>query len=109
MRVRRIINRLPLENLIMALTFGFGTIALWLAWRGCLVYIPNDQYFGILLTLHSTLSRRWPLATLGLGMVVLTRTSEVLIGIVPCVVYLHDLGIGRRTQNRWQFLPQRWP
>ncbi len=42
-------------------------------------------------------------------MVVLTRTSEVLIGIVPLVVYLHDLGIGRRTQDQWRFLPQRWP
>ncbi len=42
-------------------------------------------------------------------MVVLTRTSDALIGIVPLVVYLHDLGIGRRTQNQWHLLPQRWP
>jgi hypothetical protein len=110
MRVRRIINRLPLENLIMALTFGFGTIALWLCLGGDVWFTSQTiSIFGILLTLHSTLSRRWPLATLGLGMVVLTRTSEVLIGIVPFVVYLHDLGIGRRTQDRWHFLPQRWP
>ncbi len=110
MRVRRITNRLPLENLLIAITFGYGTIALWLCLGGDVWFTSQTiSIFGIMITLHSTLSRRWPLATLGVGMVVLTRTSEVLIGIVPFIVYLHDLGIGRRTQDHWHFLPQRWP
>ena len=110
MRVWRITNRLALENLILALTFGFGTIALWLCLGGKVWFtVQTISVFGILLTLHSTLSRRWPLATLGVGMVMLTRTSDALIGIVPLIVYLHDLGIGRRMQGRWHFLPQRWP
>ncbi len=110
MRVRRITNRTPLENLIIAITFGFGTIALWLCLGGRIWFtVQTISIFGIMITLHSTLSRRWPLATLGVGMVMLTRTSEVLIGIVPLIVYLHDLGVGRRIQRQWHFLPQRWP
>lgn len=110
MRVRRITNRLALENLILALTFGFGTIALWLCLGGDVWFTSQTiSIFGILLTLHSTLSRRWILATSGAGMVVLTRTSELLIGIVPLVVYLHDLGIGCRVEGQWRFLPRRWP
>lgn len=110
MRVRRITNRTPLENLILAITFGFGTNALWLCLGGSVWFtIQTISIFGIMITLHSTLSRRWPLATLGVGMVMLTRTPEALIGIVPLVVYLHDLGVGRRVQSRWHFLPQRWP
>jgi hypothetical protein len=110
MRVQRITKRLPLENLIIAVTFGFGTIALWLCVGGEVWFTAQTiSTFGIMLTLHSTLSRRWPLATLSVGMVLLTRTSEALIGIVPLIIYLHDLGIGSRTQNQWHFLPQRWP
>jgi hypothetical protein len=110
MRVRRITNRATLENLIIAITFGFGTIALWLCLGGRVwLTVQTISIFGIMITLHSTLSRRWPLATLGVGMVMLTRTSEALIGIVPLIVYLHDLGIGRRIQHQWHFLPQRWP
>lgn len=110
MRVRRITIRTSFENLIMALTFGFGTIALWLCLGGQEWFISQTiSIFGIMITLHSTLSRQWLLATLGVGMVVLTRTSEALIGIIPLIVYLHDLGVGRRVQRRWYFLPQRWP
>ncbi len=110
MRVRSITTRTPLENLILAITFGFGTIALWLCLGGRVWFTAQTiSIFGIMITLHSTLSRRWPLATLGVGMVMLTRTSEVLIGIVPLIVYLHDLGVGRRVQQQWHFLPQRWP
>jgi hypothetical protein len=110
MRVRRITNRTSLENLIIAITFGFGTIALWLCLGGRIWFtVQTISIFGIMITLHSTLSRRWPLATLGVGMVMLTRTSEVLIGIVPLIVYLHDLGVRRRIQRQWHFLPQRWP
>ena len=110
MRVRRITYRTPLENLIIAITFGFGTIALWLCLGGRVwMTVQTISIFGIMITLHSTLSRRWPLAALGIGMVMLTRTSEALIGIVPLIVYLHDLGVGRRIQNQWHFLPQHWP
>ncbi|GAC1343700.1 MAG: hypothetical protein NVSMB27_03830 [Ktedonobacteraceae bacterium] len=110
MRVRRITTRTPLENLLLAMTFGFGTIALWLCLGGRVWFTSQTiSIFGILFTLHSTLSRRWPLATLGVGMVMLTRTSEALIGIVPLIVYLHDAGVGRRIQQQWHFLPQRWP
>src|SRR5216110_2883038 len=110
MRIHRITNRTPLENLIFAITFGFGTIALWLCLGGTVWFtVQTISIFGIMIALHSTLSKRWPLATLGIGMVLLTRTSEALIGIVPFVVYLHDLGVGRRIQQRWHILPQRWP
>ncbi|GHO85590.1 hypothetical protein [Dictyobacter formicarum] len=110
MRVRCITNRTPIENLIIAITFGFGTIALWLCLGGRIWFTAQTiSVFGIMFTLHSTLSRRWPLATLGVGMVMLTRVPEALIGIVPLVVYLHDLGIGRRVQQQWHFLPRRWP
>ncbi len=48
MRVRRITNRLPLENLIMALTFGFGTIALWLCLGGKVWFtVQTISIFGI--------------------------------------------------------------
>lgn len=110
MRVRGITNRQPLENRIIALTFGFGTIALWLCLAGKVWFtVQTISVFGIMLTLHSTLSRRWPLATLGVGIVMLTRTSDALIGFAPLIVYLHDLGIGRRTEGKWHLLPQHWP
>lgn len=110
MRAHGITKRTLLENLILAITFGFGTIALWMSLGGEVWFTAQViSIFGILITLHSALSRRWPLATLGVGMVMLTRTSEVLIGIVPLVVYLHDLGVGRRIQQHWHVLPQRWP
>ncbi len=110
MRVRRITKRTPLENWLIAITFGFGTIALWLCLGGQVwLTIQTISISGIIFTLHSTLSRRWPLATLGVGIVVLTRTSEALIGFVPLIVYLHDLGVGRRVQQQWHFLPQHWP
>src|ERR1019366_3806126 len=77
MRVLRITKRLSIENLIMAVTFGFGTIALWLCIGGDVWFTSQTiSITGIMLTLHSTLSRRWPLATLSVGIVLLTRTSE---------------------------------
>ena len=110
MRVRHITHRTSLENLLMALTFGFGTIALWLSLGGKVWFTAQIiDILGIMIILHSTLSRRWSLATLGVGIVMLTRTSDVLVGLIPLVVYLHDLGVGRRNQNQWHFLPQRWP
>ncbi len=110
MRVHRITIRTSLENLIIALTFGFGTVALWLCLGGAAWFTSQTiSVFGTMITLHSTLSKRWSLATLGLGIVLLTRTSEVLIGIIPFVVYLHDLGVRRGFQHQRQFLPQRWP
>jgi hypothetical protein len=110
LRVRRITSRTPLENLIIALTFGFGTIALWLSLGGAVWFTAQIiSTFGIMITLHSTFSKRWSLATLGVGIVLLTRTSEVLIGIVPLVAYLRDLGMGRRVQQQWHFLPRYRP
>lgn len=110
MRVRHITTRTPLENGIIALAFGFGTIALWLGLDGKVWFtIQTISICGIIFTLHSTLCRRWSLATLGVGLVALTRTSDALIALVPLVVYLHDLGVGRRIQSRWQLLPERWP
>lgn len=110
MRHRQIISRTPLENGIITLTFGFGTIALWLCLGGRVWFTAQTiSTFGIMITLHATLSRRWWLATLGVGIVALTRTSEVLIGVIPLVVYLRNLGIGRRMQKRRVLLPGRWP
>ncbi|GLV56949.1 hypothetical protein KDH_37880 [Dictyobacter sp. S3.2.2.5] len=110
MRIRNITHRRPFENFIIAITFGFGTIALWLCLGGQIWFTAQTvSVFYILLTLHGTLSRRWPLATLSVGLVLLTRVPEVLIGIVPLIVYLHDLGIGRRVQQQWYFLPRYWP
>lgn len=110
MRVRCITRRSVLENGIIALTFGFGTVALWLGLGGDVWFTAQIvSTFGIMLMLHSTLSRRWPLATLGAAIVLLSRSSEVLIGLVPLVVYLHDLGVGRREQKRLRIFPQRWP
>lgn len=110
MRVRQITRRTPLENAILALTFGFGTIALWLALGGRVWFtLQVVSVFGIFITLHSTLSRHWPLATLGLGIVVLSRTSDALVGLFPLVVYLYDLGVGQRVQNKRRWWPQRWP
>src|ERR1700730_15340353 len=81
MRVRRITTRTPLENLLLALTFGFGTIALWLCLGGRVWFTAQTiSICGIMITLHSTLSRRWPLATLGVGMVKLTRKAHEMIG-----------------------------
>lgn len=110
MRSRQIISRTSLENGILALIFGFGTIALWLCLGGRVWFTAQTMsIFGIMLTLHGTLSRRWWLATLGVGIVALTRTSEVLIGVIPLVVSLRDLGVGRCAQNRRFFLPGHWP
>jgi hypothetical protein len=110
MRVRALTQRTPLENGILAITFGFGTIALWLCLGGAVWYTAQVvSVFGIMITLHGTLTKRWPLAALGVGMVLLTRTSEVLIGIVPLIVYLEDLGVGRRLRDKALLLPNRWP
>jgi hypothetical protein len=110
MRVRSITNRTMLENVIISITFGFGTIALWLCLGGNVWFTGQTiSVTGIMVTLYGALSRRWFLASLGVGVVMLTRTSEALIALVPLVVYLRDLGIGRRIQQKWQLLPQRWP
>lgn len=110
MRAHRITSRTVLENGIMALTFGFGTIALWLSLGGKVWFTAQIiSTFGIMFMLHCTLSRRWFLATLGVAIVLLSRSSEVFVGLVPLVVYLHDLGVGRREQKHPRVLPQRWP
>ncbi|MFC8718968.1 hypothetical protein [Kitasatospora sp. NPDC057198] len=110
LRHRRITRRSTLENLVLAAVFGFGTISLWLSLGGKVWFTGQlMSTTAILLVLHSTVCRRWWLAWLGVGLTALTRTTEVAVGIVPALVYLRDLGVGRRTAGRWNFRPARWP
>ncbi|GLW72676.1 hypothetical protein Kpho02_49750 [Kitasatospora phosalacinea] len=110
MRHRRITRRTTLENLVLAAVFGFGTIMLWLSLAGMVWFTGQLMSTTlILLVLHSTICRRWWPAWLGVGLIALTRTTEMVVGVVPALVYLRDLGVGRRTAGRWNFRPARWP
>ncbi|MFE1320773.1 hypothetical protein [Kitasatospora phosalacinea] len=110
MRHRRITRRTTLENLVLAVVFGFGTIVLWLSLGGAVWFTGQlMSTAGIVLVLHSTICRCWWLAWLGVGLIALTRTTEVVVGVVPALVYLRDLGVGRRAAGRWNFRPVRLP
>ncbi|MFF4344377.1 hypothetical protein ACFY00_31195 [Kitasatospora sp. NPDC001540] len=102
MRHRRITRRTTLENLVLAAVFGFGTISLWLSLGGKVWFTGQLMSTAlILLVLHSTVCRRWWAAWLGVGLIALTRTTEMVVGVVPALVYLRDLGVGRRSAVRW--------
>ncbi|GLW72677.1 hypothetical protein Kpho02_49760 [Kitasatospora phosalacinea] len=102
MRHRRITRRTTLENLVLAAVFGFGTIVLWLSLGGKVWFTGQLMSTAlILLVLHSTICRRWWPAWLGVGLIALTRTTEMVVGVVPALVYLRDLGVGRRGPVRW--------
>ncbi|MFJ1751874.1 hypothetical protein [Kitasatospora sp. NPDC088134] len=110
MRVRRLTRRTALENLVLTFVFGFGTIVLWLSIGGQVWFTGQlMSVTGILLVLHSSVCRRWWLASLGVGMIALTRTTEVMIAVVPLIVYLRDLGVGRKLAGRWSLRPERLP
>lgn len=71
------------ENVIIAVTFGIGTIALWLAIGGAVWFTAQTLVITFtLLLLLGVVRRQWWLASLGLGALFLTRTPDALGAIV---------------------------
>jgi hypothetical protein len=71
------------ENVIIAVTFGSGTIALWLAIGGAVWFVAQTCVITFtLLLLLGVVRCQWWLASLGLGALFLTRTPDALGAIV---------------------------
>jgi hypothetical protein len=80
------------ENVVIAVTFGSGTIALWLAIGGAVWFVAQTLVVTFtLLLLLGAVRRRWWLASLGLGALFLTRTPDALGAIVLGAAVLASL------------------
>ena len=75
------------ENVIIALTFGLGSIALWLAVGGTVWFTAQTLAITFtLLMLLATVRHNWWLASAALGALFLTRSPDILGGIVVLAV-----------------------
>ncbi len=87
-------RRTARENAIIALTFGLGTIALWLALGGTVWFVA--QTLAITFTvvmLLGVVRRNWWLASAALGALFLTRTPDALGALVLGAALLwHNAG-----------------
>ncbi len=85
---RRWSARSPRENVVLALTFGVGTIALWLALGGTVWFVAQTLAITFtLLMLLGALRGNWWLSSAALGALFLTRSPDVLGGIVVLVCF----------------------
>lgn len=113
-RARGWSRRPPAEHAILALTFGFGTIALWLAIGGAVWFTAQTiAVGGLLLMLLGTVSERWWLATSGLAIAFLTRSPDVLAGLLPLLAWANAVArtpvAKRRHHLRRDLLPAAIP
>jgi hypothetical protein len=92
------------ENAIIALVFGLGSIALWLALGGTVWFIA--QTLAVTFTLGMLLGvvrQHWWLASASLGALFLTRSPDILGAVVIAVAAWQALGA-----PRWGNVPGAW-
>jgi hypothetical protein len=98
------------ENLVLAATFGVGTIALWMALGGDVWF--TEQTLAVTCVLGvviGSIERRWWLASLSLGWALLTRSPDVLAGMLPLAVLAHDSGMRFLPCRSLLPIVARWP
>ncbi len=97
-------------NGVLAVTFGLGTIALWLALGGVVWFTAQTLAVTVvLLTLIGTARERWWLVSLGLGGAFLTRSPDILAGLFPLVVLARAYGVKVSWREPWRATIARWP
>ncbi|MBA3827177.1 MAG: hypothetical protein H0X24_25195 [Ktedonobacterales bacterium] len=83
--------RTPREQVVLVLTFGVGTIALWLALGGTVWFVAQTLAITFtLLMVLGALHGNWWLASAALGALFLTRSPDVLGGIVVLACFAHS-------------------
>jgi hypothetical protein len=81
------------ENIVLAALFGTGTVALWLAMEGAVWFTSQTVAITfVLLMVLTALQKRWWAASLALGMVLLTRSADVLAGLFILIFFARSLG-----------------
>jgi hypothetical protein len=106
LRARNWTERNQREHLVLALTFCFGTIALWLTLGGTVWFTAQTLAITCILgMIHGTLIHRWWQASTCLGFALLTRSPDVLAGIFVLVAFIQSEGC-LKVQPRWQW---HWP
>lgn len=97
-------TRTPRENVVLAVTFGTGTIALWLAIGGTVWF--SAQTIAVTCTLClliAAIQQRWALASLALGALFLTRSPDILAAITLLVFVARAHGLARvASWQRWR-------
>jgi hypothetical protein len=79
------------EHVVIALTFGVGTIALWLALGGTVWFVAQTLAITFtLLLLLGSLRGNWWLASTALGALFLTRSPDVLGGLVVLACFFSN-------------------
>jgi hypothetical protein len=95
--------RMQRENMIIALSFGFGTIALWLTMGGGVWFTAQTLAVSFLLILIlGSLSGRWWLASIGLAGALLTRSPDVLAGIFILLAIQQKYSVIQRIGKSWK-------
>jgi hypothetical protein len=91
------------ENIIIALAFGFGSIALWLTLGGGVWFTAQTLAVTFLLILiFGSLSGRWWLASIGLAGTLLTRSPDVLAGIFILLAIQQKYSVIQRVGKGWR-------
>ncbi len=102
-RLTGIAPRTVRENVVMAATFGVGTIALWLALGGTVWFTAQTLAItcmaGMIL---AALHRNWWAASLALGALFLTRSPDLLAGIFLLGILQHDGMLTLRHADLWR-------
>jgi hypothetical protein len=81
------------ENIVLAVLFGTGTVALWLAMEGEVWFTSQTSaVMFLLVVILATLRERWWVASLALGLVLLTRSTDVLAGLFTLIFFARTLG-----------------
>ncbi len=107
-------RRTPQEQVVLAVTYGFGTIALWLTLGGAVWFTAQTLAItGLLVMIIGATNARWWLASAGIGAVFLTRSPDVLAIIFPLVLLARHLFVGRNLRSigidsRWRLRHMPW-
>jgi hypothetical protein len=81
------------ENIVLAALFGVGTIALWLAMDGAVWFTSQTVAITFTLTmLMSALTHKWWFASLSVGALLLTRSTDIVGGVLVAVLFLRECG-----------------
>jgi len=105
------------ENVLIALVFGVGTIAFWLALGGRVWFTAQTiALTGIFVMLLGAVTQRWWLASLGVAAAFLSRSPDVLGVVFLAVLFARDHGVGLPNAStngppwrRVTWRPERWP
>ncbi len=99
-------RRTPRENAVIAVTFGFGTIALWLALGGTVWFTAQTLAITFtVLMLLGAVRHNWWMASAALGALFLTRSPDILGAAVIGAMMLAYYREKTDRQARWSGAP----